>query len=346
MRLRILCSAATIPLLVLGMAALPGCRSSASIGGNVETTPPPPPPPPPPDGDGDGILDPDDRCPAEKEDGAPPNPSDGCPNADADGDGIPVPQDKCPNEPETVNQYQDDDGCPDAKPLVQLVGTRVQINQKIQFKHASADIEADSTPILDAVADVLKKNPDIRLIEVGGHASKEGDAWYNRTLTQKRSQSVAKALVERGIDKDRLAAQGYGFYCLIEDVPAAAKPAKPAQAKPAAAAAAKPGDKPALGAPAGKPADQAKPTAAPANEEMHEKNRRVEFKILYRAAKWTDETRGCAAAEKAGIKPKKLAEPKPPEEKKAPVAKPAAPAAKAPPAPAPAAKPVTQPPKQ
>jgi hypothetical protein len=31
------------------------------------------------DSDGDGIADPDDKCPQQKEDGQPPEPKDGCP---------------------------------------------------------------------------------------------------------------------------------------------------------------------------------------------------------------------------------------------------------------------------
>ncbi|MCA9597736.1 MAG: OmpA family protein [Myxococcales bacterium] len=193
-----------------------GCTASAQMGTQMETAPPPP-PPPPPDDDGDGILNADDKCPSEKEDGKAPNPNDGCPNLDEDSDNIPVPQDKCPAEPETVNGFEDEDGCPDKKPLVQLVGTRVQINQKIQFKHASAAIEKESEPVLDAVADLMKKHPDIQLVEVSGHASKEGDQWYNRSLTQKRVDSVVKELVKRGVDKARFLSQGYGFYCLLDE---------------------------------------------------------------------------------------------------------------------------------
>lgn len=241
-------------------AGVTACTARAQIGGELETAPPPP-PPPPPDDDGDGILNADDKCPAEKEDGKPPSPNDGCPNLDEDGDGIPSPQDKCPTEPETMNGFEDDDGCPDKKPLVQLVGTRVQINQKIQFKHNSAAVEAESAPVLDAVAEVMKKNQDIQLVEVSGHASKEGDPFYNRTLTQKRVDSVVKELVKRGVEKERLMSQGYGFYCLVDEG---------------------------------------------TTDEAHEKNRRVEFKVLLRGDKETTETRGCEAATKANVKPKAL----------------------------------------
>jgi outer membrane protein OmpA-like peptidoglycan-associated protein len=246
--------------MALGCGTVMGCTAQGSMSGAFETGTPPP-PPPPPDDDGDGILNADDKCPTEKEDGKPPDDKDGCPNLDEDGDGIPVPADKCPTEPETKNDFEDDDGCPDKKPLVQLIGQEVRINQKIQFKKGSAGIEDESKPVLDAVAEVLKKNSDIQLIEVGGHASQEGDANFNKTLTQKRVDSVSKELVSRGVEKERLFSQGYGFYCPLD-----------------------PGETP----------------------EALEKNRRVEFKILFRKGKATEMVRGCEAATKKNIKPKAL----------------------------------------
>jgi OmpA-OmpF porin, OOP family len=199
-----------------GSSFLAGCTAEAKAAGSFEAGSPPPPAPAPPDDDGDGILNADDQCPTEKEDGKPPNDKDGCPVKDSDGDGITDDVDKCPDQPETKNDFEDEDGCPDKKPLVQLVGQEVRINQKIQFKKGSAGIEDESKPVLDAVAEVLSKNNDIQLVEVGGHASKEGDAGFNKTLTQKRVESVVKELVIRKVAKERLLAQGFGFYCPLD----------------------------------------------------------------------------------------------------------------------------------
>jgi OOP family OmpA-OmpF porin len=249
--------AAALALCGLGTASVIGCHAEAQIGGEVKT-PPPPPPPPPPDQDGDGILDPDDKCPTEAEDQKPPDPSDGCPNLDEDGDGIPVPQDKCPGEPETVNEFEDDDGCPDKKPLVQVVGTEVKINQKIRFKKNSDQIEPEAMEVVEAVAAVLKEHSEIQLVEVGGHASKEGNEYYNRSLSDRRVKSVRRELIKLGVEKQRLVAVGYGYYC---------------------------------------------PRAEGEDEATLERNRRVEFKILYRDGKLTDAKRGCDAAAAKGIKP-------------------------------------------
>ena len=189
-----------------------GCASEAQLTGQVDF---PSPEMPPGDQDGDGIVDPQDKCPTVKEDGKPPSPNDGCPNLDEDNDGILVPTDKCPTQPETVNGFEDEDGCPDKKPLVQIVGQEVKINQKIIFKKDSANIEPESNELLEAVAKIIKEHPELQIIEVGGHASKEGDDHYNRRLTQRRVESVVAALTQRGVEKGRLLAQGFGFHCPI-----------------------------------------------------------------------------------------------------------------------------------
>jgi outer membrane protein OmpA-like peptidoglycan-associated protein len=208
---------AGLMLCLLGGTTVAGCTAQAELSAKAETPPPPPPPPPPPgDQDGDGVADPDDKCPNEKEDGLPPNPKDGCPTLDADGDGIPIPQDKCPNEKETVNGFQDDDGCPDTVPLAQVVGGEVKISEKIMFHKGKATIEPDSMKVVQAVAQVLKEHSNIQGLEVGGHASQEGQEKANLTLTQQRVESVVAELVKHGVEKNRLVAQGYGEYCPVD----------------------------------------------------------------------------------------------------------------------------------
>lgn len=235
------------------------CSASGQVSAKLTTKPAPPPPPAPADQDGDGIADPDDKCPDQKEDGKAPDPKDGCPNLDEDTDGIPVPQDKCPDKPETKNDFQDDDGCPDEKPVAEVVGDEVRINQEIMFEKGKSAILPESMKVVDAVAKILKEHPEIQLVEVGGHASKEGDEFYNKTLTANRVKSVSAELVKAGVDEKRLISTGYGFYC---------------------------------------------PKIAGDSEEALAKNRRVEFKIIFRDGKLSNQKLGCDAAEKKGVKVK------------------------------------------
>lgn len=205
--------ASAVLLCMFGAVAFVGCKASVEMSAGTET-PPPPPPPPPPDDDGDGILNPDDKCPQEAEDKAEPNPTDGCPNLDQDNDGVPLPADKCPDKAETKNDYQDDDGCPDEKPIAEVKGNTIQINKEIRFKKGSAEIEGDSMGVVDAVAKIITENPQIQLVEIEGHASKEGDEALNKTLTGQRVKAVQGALVAKKVEAARLTSVGYGFYCL------------------------------------------------------------------------------------------------------------------------------------
>ncbi|HEU4539451.1 MAG TPA: OmpA family protein [Polyangiaceae bacterium] len=165
------------------------------------------------DADGDGIADKFDKCLNQKEDGLAPDPTDGCVTIDADGDGVAGNDDKCPNEPETKNDFEDEDGCPDKVPRVQVTKTEVKINEKILFAFDKATIDAKSNGLLDNIAEVVLKNPQIEFLEVAGHADHIGTDAYNVGLTRQRAQAVQAALVKRGLDPRGLRAVGYGHYC-------------------------------------------------------------------------------------------------------------------------------------
>ncbi len=167
------------------------------------------------DNDKDGIPDAKDACMnvAEDKDGW--KDDDGCPEDDNDGDGLIDSKDECPNEPETFNNVDDENGCPD-KGSVIVQDNNVLILDKIQFKTGSSEILSQSLPIVDAVAAVLKHAPQFVLLEVQGHADARGAPVMNVKLTQDRSEAVVKALIERGIDRQRLRAMGFGPYCPID----------------------------------------------------------------------------------------------------------------------------------
>ena len=88
--------------------------------------------------------------------------------------------------------------------------TGILILKPINFKFNSDVIDEKSFYILDAVAASLVGNPQIKLLEVAGHADERGDDAYNLDLTNRRAVSVVKYLVGKGIDPQRLEAQGYG----------------------------------------------------------------------------------------------------------------------------------------
>ena len=117
---------------------------------------------------------------------------------------------------------------------------QIYIKDRVEFEVDSAKLLAESNKVLDFVADVMKKNPDIKVVEVQGHTDASGKASRNQTLSQQRAESVRTYLINSGgIAAARLTAKGYG---------------------------------------------QDKPIADNDTPEGKQKNRRVEFHIIERAA--------------------------------------------------------------
>ncbi len=164
---------------------------------------------PDPDNDEDGILDVDDVCINDPEDKDDFEDQNGCPDPDNDKDRILDKADKCPNEPETYNGNDDDDGCPDRGRVI-VNQSNIEILDKIYFETDKAIIKPESYPILDAIAATLLGNPDIQLIEIQGHADERGDDDHNEQLTDDRAHSVQDYLADKGVEKERLRAKGYG----------------------------------------------------------------------------------------------------------------------------------------
>jgi outer membrane protein OmpA-like peptidoglycan-associated protein len=173
---------------------------------------------PDPDNDQDGILDREDICPNNPEDRDDFEDQDGCPDPDNDHDRIPDVRDRCVMQPETYNGTEDEDGCPD-QGIAVLEENNIRILQAINFETDSAQIRPESLTIVEAVAATLRGNPQIALVQVQGHADERGDDDHNLQLTRDRAASVVRALVERGVERNRLQSAGYGERCPIDPRP-------------------------------------------------------------------------------------------------------------------------------
>jgi OmpA-OmpF porin, OOP family len=160
------------------------------------------------DNDSDGIIDAKDKCPNDAEDPDGYEDEDGCPDIDNDRDTVIDADDQCPNEIGPANG--DPKGCPRKAALAVVTDCEVRITQQIHFEYDKAVIRRESYPVLDAVADVLVKNPQIKL-EIQGHTDNRGSASYNKKLSDNRAASVLKYLVSRGTSPDRLTSKGYGL---------------------------------------------------------------------------------------------------------------------------------------
>jgi outer membrane protein OmpA-like peptidoglycan-associated protein len=162
------------------------------------------------DFDRDGVPDAADRCPLSAEDKDGFEDDDGCPEPDNDADGLDDAKDKCAFEAETINGNRDEDGCPDpGVGRVHVVAGRVVLDERVQFKTASAALTPASTRLLKQVAAALKAARTLA-IEIQGHTDDVGNAAANVKLSQKRAEAIRAALVKGGVAPTRLRATGFG----------------------------------------------------------------------------------------------------------------------------------------
>ena len=93
---------------------------------------------------------------------------------------------------------------------VEVKADKIEIREKIQFEYNSAKIKEASDGLITEIADVIKKHPHIKKIQIEGHASSEGNAAYNKTLSGRRANAVKAALIAKGVEAGRLTSKGFG----------------------------------------------------------------------------------------------------------------------------------------
>ena len=79
----------------------------------------------------------------------------------------------------------------------------------IFYEYNKATLTASSTAELDKLVEMLELNSNIT-IELAAHCDCRGGENYNQKLSQSRAESVMEYLIEKGIEKERLTAVGYG----------------------------------------------------------------------------------------------------------------------------------------
>jgi len=79
----------------------------------------------------------------------------------------------------------------------------------INFDFNKATIKPESVPILYNSAEILLKNPDVK-VEIQGHTDNIGSEKYNQKLSLQRAETVKNFLVAKGIAADRLTTVGFG----------------------------------------------------------------------------------------------------------------------------------------
>lgn len=122
---------------------------------------------------------------------------------DQDNDGVADTADDCPDQAGTAANR----GCPEvAKEDVAIMSQAVE---DVKFKTGSDVLTDGSKGVLDEVANALKNNPSYKL-RIEGHTDNVGSDEDNMTLSQKRADAVKKYLTDKGVEGDRIMAEGLG----------------------------------------------------------------------------------------------------------------------------------------
>ena len=81
--------------------------------------------------------------------------------------------------------------------------------RKITFDPGSTELSASAQPIIDDIAEVFRRCPDLE-IEIAGYTDSQGRETMNRELSQARANAVLAALRVRRVPVGTLRAVGYG----------------------------------------------------------------------------------------------------------------------------------------
>lgn len=137
-------------------------------------------------------------------------------NSDSDGDGVVDSKDNCPSVAGPITNY----GCPVTTtsapttrrvtaPSTTVVERLNFVAKSVLFDTNSDNLRSESVSSLNEIYSIMSQYPSSSFV-VEGHTDDVGDAGYNKTLSQKRAQSVVNYLVSKGMSSSNLTAIGYG----------------------------------------------------------------------------------------------------------------------------------------
>lgn len=86
---------------------------------------------------------------------------------------------------------------------------KITMNSEVSFDYNSSQLKPAFSNTLSKVADILNRYPR-STIHIIGHTDNRGPAAYNQTLSEQRAQSVKWALVDHGVDPNRIGTEGRG----------------------------------------------------------------------------------------------------------------------------------------
>jgi outer membrane protein OmpA-like peptidoglycan-associated protein len=94
---------------------------------------------------------------------------------------------------------------------------KIKLESKaIQFNTGKDVIATESYSALNAISEVIIKNPDIKWT-INGYTDNVGKANSNLVLSKKRADAVKKYLISKGVNRDSITAIGHGIENPISD---------------------------------------------------------------------------------------------------------------------------------
>ncbi|MDG1333143.1 MAG: OmpA family protein [Crocinitomicaceae bacterium] len=139
-------------------------------------------------------------------------------NPDTDGDSVNDKADHCPTVAGTVAAA----GCAlDEELLAQIKSA----SEHIYFNSGKSTIKGESYPDLNKLAEIFKAHPEVKA-SIEGHTDSQGNDQMNLNLSKARAKAVKDYLINKGVDADHLASEGYGETQPVADNGTAAGRAK------------------------------------------------------------------------------------------------------------------------
>jgi len=182
-----------------------------------------------PDADGDGVADINDKCPdtpkgvkvdakgcpldqdkdgiTDAMDKCPDTPAgvtvdkNGCP-VDTDGDGVADYLDNCPS----VAGPKENKGCPVIEKVTEAEVLPEMTVEPVYFDYDKSNILQVENAKIEKLVKILKTNANYN-VDLTGNADNKGTEEYNMKLSERRIQSVVKAITNSGVKAVRISKQ-------------------------------------------------------------------------------------------------------------------------------------------
>jgi len=86
--------------------------------------------------------------------------------------------------------------------------------QTVHFEYDKSTLTGDEQTKLNADADWMKKNADVKIL-VEGHCDQRGSIEYNLSLGERRANAVKQMLIKLGVPAERISTTSFGKEKLI-----------------------------------------------------------------------------------------------------------------------------------